>query len=64
MYCTIKEKAVILYEDNGRLVRRFMMNKGVIGAQVSGNNVIVQCEDGWTFLYDTEGRLIRKTHGR
>lgn len=64
MYCTFKDRMACLYEDGGRLVRKYLPNKVVLGAQVSGNNVIVQCEDGWTFFYDVDGRLIRKTHGR
>ena len=42
MYCTFKDRMACLYEDGGRLVRKYLPNKVVLGAQVSGNNVIVQ----------------------
>jgi hypothetical protein len=64
MYCTFQDKMACVYEDNGRQVRKFFPGKVVLGAQMSGDNVIVQCEDGWIFFYAVDGRLIRKTHGR
>ena len=61
MYCAINGRCVAVREANGQLVRKFNMNMPVIGAQVSGDNVVIQCEGGWTYIYQTNGMLVRKT---
>lgn len=61
MYCSFSGKVVTVRETSGRLVRQLLMRANVIGAQVSGNNVIIQCDNGWTYVYETSGRLIRET---
>ena len=61
MYCAIDGKFVTVREASGRLVRKFVMNKPVIGAQVNGDMVIIQCDDGWVYVYKTSGLLVRKT---
>ena len=61
MYCSIDGRFVTVREASGRLVRKFSMNTNVIGAQVSGDNVIIQCSGGWTYVYKTSGLLVRKT---
>ena len=40
MYCTFQDKMACLYEHNRRQVRKFFPDKAVLGAQVSGDNVI------------------------
>ena len=61
MYCAIDGRRVTVRETSGRLVRQFSMNANVIGAQVNGEEVIIQCEGGWTHVYRTSGGFIRKT---
>jgi len=61
MYCAIDGRFVTVRETSGRFVRKFSMSTPVIGAQMSGDNVIIQCEGGWTYVYETSGRLVRKT---
>lgn len=65
MYCAIEGDRVILHEDNGRVKRRYSIcgQSQIVGAQVSGDNVIIQCNDGWTYLYNSDGRLLRRTKG-
>lgn len=60
MYCAVDGRTVSVRNDEGRLIRKFTVGDQVIGAQVSGDNVSIQC-DGWTYLYNISGRLIRKT---
>jgi len=64
MYCSFEGKFVTVRETSGRLVRKFSMNANVISAQMSGDNVVIQCEDGWTYVYGTDNRFIRKTKSR
>ena len=64
MYCAIDGKFVVVRHDTGRMERRLgPMQYPIIGAQVSGDNVIIQCAQGWTFVYTLGGMLIRKTKG-
>ena len=62
MYCAVDGRTVSVRNDEGRLIRKFTVGDQVIGAQVSGDNVSIQC-DGWAYLYSISGRLIRKTKG-
>ena len=61
MYCAIDGKFVTDREDSGLLVRKFVMNKQVMGAQVNGEMDTSQCEGGWVYVYKTSGLLVRKT---
>jgi len=61
MYCAIDGRFVTVRETSGRLVRKFTMNRPIIGAQISGDNVVIQCAGGWTYVYKTSGLLVRKT---
>ena len=61
MYCAFDGKFVTVRNDSGSLVRKFIMNTPVVGAQVSGENVIIQCEGGWTYVYKTSGSRGRKS---
>ena len=61
MYCAIDGKFVTVRKASGLLVRKFVMNKPVIGAQVNGDMVTIQCEGGWVYVYKTSGLLVRKT---
>lgn len=60
MYCAVDGRTVSVRNDEGRLIRKFTVGDQVIGAQVSGDNVSIQC-DGWAYLFNISGRLIRKT---
>ena len=61
MYCSIDGRMVTVRETSGRLVRQFFMRADVIGAQVNGDNIIIQCDNGWTYIYESSGRLVRET---
>lgn len=63
MYCSIEGNRVGLRRDNGVLQRTYRVDSQVIGAYVSGDNVIIQCEDGWVYLYRSDGVMIRRTKG-
>lgn len=54
-------RSIKLYEDNGALRRRFYTRDDILGAYVSGDYVTIQCERGVTYLYRTNGELIRRT---
>ena len=62
-YCAVDGRTVSVRNDDGRLIRRFTVGGQVIGAQVSGDNVSIQSADGWAYLYNISGRLVRKTKG-
>ena len=62
MYCAVDGRTVSVRNDDGRLIRKFTVGGQVIGAQVIGDKVSIQ-SDGWAYLYDISGRLIRKTRG-
>lgn len=63
MYCAVDGRTVSVRNDEGRLIRKFTVGDQVIGAQVSGDNVSIQSADGWAYLYNISGRLVRKTKG-
>ena len=62
-YATFSGKKVDLYNYNKQLIRRFNMKADVVNAQVSGagQNAIVAivCNDGKSFLYKSNGQLLR-----
>lgn len=63
-YCVISEQWVDVCEGNGRRVRRFTpYQTPVLNAQVNGDQVVIQCADNWTFVYEIGGSLIRRIHG-
>ena len=71
MYCSTSGSSVSVYEDGGRLVRRFSFRGPVESAYMSGNDkVVITYTDvqnnlsphpRYTELYETGGRLIRRT---
>lgn len=61
MYSEINGRFVTLRSETGRMIRKFSMNKPVVSAQVSGDHVVIQQIDGWTYLYKSSGLLVRKT---
>ena len=61
MYCAVDGRTVSVRNDDGRLIRKFTVGGRVIGAQASGENVSIQSADGWAYLFNISGRLIRKT---
>lgn len=62
-YATFSNKRVDLYNYNKQLIRRFNMKADVVNAQVSGAGkeavVAIVCKDGKSFLYKSNGQLIR-----
>lgn len=63
MYCAVDGRTVSVRNDEGRLIRKFTVGGQVIGAQASGENVSIQCADGCAYLFNINGRLVRKTKG-
>ena len=71
MYCSVSDNRVSLFEDNGRLVRKFSFRGPVESAYMSGNDkVVITYTDvqnnlsphpRYTELYETSGRLVRRT---
>lgn len=63
-YCNFKDKNVELRAFDRRLVRKFTMKAKVVNAMVSGvgkdATVAITMVDGKTYLYSSDGRLIRK----
>ena len=46
----------------GHTVSRFRVTNGrILSAQVNGEKVVVQCDDGYTSVYKIKGFLVRKT---
>lgn len=47
-----------------KIVRRFIMQSDIVNAQVSGAGddaiVAIVCKDGHSYIYSSDGRLIRK----
>ncbi len=62
-YATFSGKKVDLYNYNKQLIRRFNMKADVVNAQVSGAGsdavVAIVCNNGKSFLYKSNGQLIR-----
>ena len=65
MYCTTAGSHAEVYEDNGRMVRRIIVNGSVENAYMSGNDkVAITYSNGnvrYTELWDISGRMIRRT---
>lgn len=63
-YATFKGKAVELRNFDKRLIRKFIMDSEVVNAQVQGAGketyVAIVTKNGKTYLYRSDGRLIRK----
>jgi len=59
-FCSAESHFVTVREDTGRLVRKLSFRSDVTSAQMSGENVVIQTADGFTYLYAIDGRLIRK----
>lgn len=63
-YATFSGKKVDLYNYNKQLIRRFNMNADVVNAQVSGYGkesiVAIVLKDGKSFLYKSNGQLLRR----
>ena len=63
-YCNFKDNHVELRAEDRRLVRKFTMKAKVVNAQVTGSGkdakVAITMAGGKTFLYSSDGRLIRK----
>lgn len=57
-------RKVGLYTETGILVKRWIMNKDVIGAYVSGDTVTINCVGGCTYIYRHNGVLVRILHHR
>ena len=70
MYCSASGSVVSVFEDSGRLVRKFSFRGPVESAYMSGNDKVVitytdvlnNSHPRFTELYETSGRLIRRTH--
>lgn len=63
-YASFKGRTVELRAFDRRLVRKFIMQSDVVNAQVSGAGkeavVAITMVNGKTYLYASDGRLIRK----
>ena len=70
MYCAIKSNVVYVYENDGRNIRQLRPHSSygmVTGAQITGDDVAVQCQNGerrYVLLYNVDGRLMRQTSVR
>ena len=69
MYCSVNGNRLSVYEDGGKLVRTFTFRGPIESAYMNGEDkVVVTYTDvgttthpRYTELYETSGRLIRKT---
>ena len=71
MYCSVNGNRLSVYEDGGKLVRTFTFRGLIESAYMNGEDkVVVTYTDignnanphpRYTELYETSGRLIRKT---
>ena len=71
MYCSTNGNRVDVYEDSGKLIRKFSFRGPVESAYMSGNDkVVITYTDvmnnatphpRYTELYETSGKLSRKT---
>jgi hypothetical protein len=63
-YCNFNGKHVELRAEDRRLVRKFTMQSKVVNAQVTGAGqnatVAITMENGKTYLYKADGRLVRR----
>lgn len=62
-YVTFSGKRVDLYNYNKQLLRRFNLKADVVNAQISGAGkdavVAIVCNNGKSFLYKSNGQLLR-----
>lgn len=63
-YCEFTDSRVTVKNENGRLIRTYMPRLAspggrIVGAQASGDHVIIQGSSGKTVVYHIEGRPIR-----
>jgi len=63
-YTTFKGKRCDLYNQNKQLIRRFNMKADIVNAQIQSAGqdtyVAIVCKDGKTFLYKSNGQLVRR----
>jgi len=65
LYAEWEGRKVTVYTETKRIVRKFLMPAAVVGVQVSGDSetegrVAIAMDNGRTWLYKTNGQLIRK----
>ncbi len=64
-YVSFKGKSAELRTFDKRIVRKFTMKADIVNAQVQGSGkeayVAITCMDGKTYLYTSEGRLVRRS---
>ena len=51
-------RKVGLYQANGILVRKWILNKDVVGTYASGDTVTINCAGGYTYIYKSKGQLV------
>lgn len=63
-FTSFSGKHVDLYDEYKRIIRRYNLHADVVNAQVSGAGqdavVAIVCKDGKTYLYKSNGQLIRR----
>lgn len=63
-YAEFKGKTCNLRNLEKKIIRRFIMQSDIVNAQVSGVGddaiVAIVCKDGHSYIYSSDGRLIRK----
>jgi hypothetical protein len=63
-YAEFMGKTCNLRNLEKKIVRRFIMQSDIVNAQVSGAGddaiVAIVCKDGHSYVYSSDGRLIRK----
>jgi hypothetical protein len=74
MYCSINGNRVDVYEDSGKLIRKFSFRGPVDSAYMSGSDTVVIAYSDvqnnfnphpqYTELYNVDGRMIRRTRCR
>jgi len=70
MYCAIKNNLVYVYANDGRNIRQLRPAPQygmIVGAQINGDEVAIQCQKDhfhWVLLYHVDGRMIRQTRVR
>lgn len=70
MYCAVKNSVVYVYATDGRTIRELHPHCSygtVTSAQITGDEVAVQCQKGehrFVLLYNVDGRLMRQTSVR
>jgi len=62
---SFKGKSVSLYDEDGKIIRKFLARAEVVNAQItrSGQNptVAISTKDGKFELYKTDGSVIRRS---